>query len=699
MNNSLESKIRQAVQAFQAGNLDAAEIILEKILRKDSRNLPALNILGLIKASQSKPKEAAVLLKKAIGINPSDPSLRYNLAKALQESGADKESLPHHKKAVEFSPHDHDAWLSYGISLSRLGLYDDALDIYKKSLSIKPDNHVALLNMGVALKELKQYDEALTYADKSIAVNPNLPEAWSNKGVVHRELKQFDAAFACYDRAISLKPNFAEGYANRGVALQELKRLEQAIASYGYAISIKPDYVQAWYGRANALQELERYDEALLNYDNLLRIKPDHAEGHSHRGNALMRLKRFDEACSSYDRAIVLAPYYAEAYSNRGLVLEKLKQLEKALANYDLAISIEPDYVEAYFNRGTLFHVKLHRLDEALENYDLAIRKKPDYAAAFWNKSLALLLRGDLPKGWDLHEWRWKVAQSTVQRGQFAADWNGEVILGALLVLAEQGVGDEIFYAGMLNDLSSFAASVTVMVDPRLLALYRRSFQGIEVIAKTTSVAPRAFDAQVYIGSLGQYLRPDMDSLKKVTHGYLRACEVRAGAMRSSLKRDGKLLCGLSWSSQSLAVGDEKSIRLQQLAPLLALEEFDYVDLQYGDTTAEREAVRISTGRTLRSEDSVDNFNDIDGLAALISACDVVVTVSNTTAHLAAALGKSVFVLLPYAHGLLWYWHAGRSDSPWYPGVRLYRQERSGDWEAVLARVRADLANLCSDAL
>lgn len=629
MNNSLDSKIRQAAQAFQAGNLDAAEIILEKILRKDSRNLPALNILGLIKASQSKPKEAAALLKKAIGINPSDPSLRYNLAKALQESGADKESLPHHKKAVEFSPHDHAAWLNYGVSLSRLGLYNDALDVYEKSLSIKPDNHLALLNMGVALKELKRYDDALTYADKSIAVNPNLPEAWSNKGAIHRELKQFEVALACYDRAISLKPNLAEGYANRG--------------------------------------------------------------------NSLMGLKRFDEACSSYDRAIVLAPDYAEAYLNRGLLLEKLKQVEKALANYDRAISISPDYAEAYLNRGTLLHVKLHRLDEALENYDVAIRKKPDYATAFWNKSIALLLRGDLSRGWDLYEWRWKTEYATLQRGQFAADWSGEVIPGSLLVLAEQGIGDEIFYAGMLNSLSSFAASVTVMVDPRLFVLYQRSFPRIEVIAKTTSLslAQRAFDAQVYMGSLGQYLRPDMDSLKKVTRSYLRACEVRAGAMRSRLRRDGKLLCGLSWSSQNLVVGDEKSMRLQQLAPLLALEDIDYVDLQYGDTTAEREAVRISTGRTLRSEGSVDNFNDIDGLAALISACDVVVTVSNTTAHLAAALGKPVFVLLPYAYGVFWYWHAGRSDSPWYPSARLYRQERSGDWAAVLDHVRADLANLC----
>ena len=692
MNNSLESKIRQAVQAFQVGNLDAAEKILEKILRTDSRNLTALNILGLIKASQSKSKEAAVLLKKAIGINPSDPSLRYNLAKALQESGADKESLPHHKKAVEFSPHDHDAWLSYGISLSRLGLYDDALDVYKKSLSIKSDNHVALLNIGVALKELKRYDEALTYADKSIAVNPNLPEAWSNKGVIHRELKQFDAAFACYDRAISLKPNFAEGYANRGVALQELKRFEEAIASYDHAIRIKPDYAHAWYGRANALQELKRYDEALLNYDHFLNINPDHVAGHSNRGNALVKLKRFDEACASYDRAIVLAPDYSEAYSNRGLALQKLKHPGKALANYDHAISINPDYAEAHFNRGTALQ-ELNRLDEALANYDLAICKKADYAEALWNKSIALLLSGDLLKGWGLYEWRWKTAQATVQRRQFAADWNGEVIPGSLLVLAEQGVGDEIFYAGMLNDLRSFAASVTVMVEPRLLALYQRSFAEIEIIAKTISVAPRAFDAQVYMGSLGQYLRPDMDSLKKVTCGYLRACEVRAVALRSSLRRGGKLLCGLSWSSQNLDVGDEKSVSLKQLAPLLAIEEFDYVDLQYGDTTAEREAVRIITGRTLKSVESVNNFNDIDGLAALISACDVVVTVSNTTAHLAAALGKPVFVLLPYASGLFWYWHAGRSDSPWYPSARLYRQERSGDWVAVLDHVRADLAN------
>ena len=234
MNSPLDSMIHQAIQAFQSGNLNSADIILNRVLAAHSKNLPALHILGLVKASQSKHKEAAELLKRAICLNPNEPSLHYNLAKALQESGADKESLPHHKKAVELNPTNPEAWLNYGKSLSSLGLNVDALDVYKNSLQINPNYTEAFVNIGATLKDLERYDEALNYADKALSINPTLSEAWSNKGVTLNELKRYDEALASYDKAISLKPDYSDAYWNQALSHLVTGNFESGWKNYEY---------------------------------------------------------------------------------------------------------------------------------------------------------------------------------------------------------------------------------------------------------------------------------------------------------------------------------------------------------------------------------------------------------------------------------------------------------------------------------
>ena len=273
--------IHQAMQAFQSGNLNSAEIILKRVLAAHTKNLPALHILGLIKASQSKHKEAAELLKRAIRLSPVDSSLHYNLAKALQESGADKESLPHHKKAIELNPANLEAWLNYGRSLSRIGLNSDALNVYTKSLQINPNYIEALVNIGATLKDLQRYDEALNYADKTIAINPNFSEAWSNRGIALKELKRYDEALSSYDKAISLKPDYHEAYSNRGVTLNELKRYDEALSSYDKAISLKPDYFDAHWNRSLTQLVTNNFDNGWKNYE--YRWKKNKSESMHHQ--------------------------------------------------------------------------------------------------------------------------------------------------------------------------------------------------------------------------------------------------------------------------------------------------------------------------------------------------------------------------------------------------------------------------------
>ena len=207
MNPQLQLMLQQAIHAFQSGNLESADLSLRRVLQADSKNLPALHILGLIKATQSNYREAVDYLARAARIHPNDASIQYNLAKALSDSGNDKDALVHHKKAVALAPNNPKAWLSYGKTASNLGRYEDALAWYGNALSLKPDYAEASLNKGATLKELKRYEEAIALAEQALSINPNLAEAWSNKGAALKALKRYDEAIAHYDQALSLKPD------------------------------------------------------------------------------------------------------------------------------------------------------------------------------------------------------------------------------------------------------------------------------------------------------------------------------------------------------------------------------------------------------------------------------------------------------------------------------------------------------------
>ena len=389
MNSKLQLMLQQAIQAFQAGNYDGADLILKKILQIDSKNFPSLYILGLVKASESKYSEAADYLAKAARIQPNDASIHYNLAKALADSGNDKEALAYHKKAVAIAPNNPEAWLNYGLSESNLGRYENALVRYGNALNLKPDYAEAWSNKGIVLKELKRFDEAIAHYDKALNLKPDYAEAWSNKGVILYELKRFDEAIAHYDKALSLNPDYAEAWSNKGVTLRQLKHFDEAIAHYDKALSLKPDYAEAWSNKGATLRQLKRFDEAIDHYDKALSLKSDYAEAWSNKGVILYGIERFDEAIAHYDKALSLKPDYAEAWSNKGVILYVLERFDEAIAHYDKALSLNPDYAEAWSNKGVILY-ELKRFDEAIAHYDKALSLNPDYAEAWSNKGVIL---------------------------------------------------------------------------------------------------------------------------------------------------------------------------------------------------------------------------------------------------------------------------------------------------------------------
>ena len=241
MSEKIHRLIGKALELLQGGSPIEAEKTLQKILSLDANNLPALEILGVIKGSKGEHAESAKYLAKAVKINPNNPSLHYNLAKALSECGRDSEAIPHHQQVLGMASNNPDAWLNYGKSLVAIKHNHDALEAFNRALSIQPNYFEALLNQGAILKELQKHADALKSVDRAISLRPDFAQAWLNRGTILKALNQIDAAIANYDKAISLNPELAEAWSNKATALKDLKRYPEAISYYTRALDLSPD--------------------------------------------------------------------------------------------------------------------------------------------------------------------------------------------------------------------------------------------------------------------------------------------------------------------------------------------------------------------------------------------------------------------------------------------------------------------------
>jgi tetratricopeptide (TPR) repeat protein len=449
-----------------------------------------------------------------------------------------------------------------------------------------------------------------------------------------------------------------------------------------------------------------RYEDALAAEEAAIELAPALPDAHSYRGSALLQLGRVNEALASYDKVVKLAPNAAVAHYNRANALQRLRRYDEALQSLKRALKLQPNYTDALSLTGNVLFA-LGDIQAALQHYDAALKINPNAADAHFNKGLALLAAGEFCDAWEHYDWRlrWDMAIRVGQSRSIervAPDWNGQSTDKPILVIPEHGLGDQIFYGGMLADLQRIAPGSTVCLEPRLVPLFARSFGNLrfaspDAIDTEECLTHGTFSAQIHMGSLGRFFRSNAIGLDNVSTAYLKADSAKTSELRSRIAKKERLVCGISWRSKNADFGADKSITLDRLTPLLSTPGVDFIDLQYGDTSDERRAFEQTNGICIRRLDDIDNRNDIDSLAALISACDIVVTISNVTAHIAGALGKPALVMLPNSPSLFWYWHRERTDSPWYPTAVLVRQNLPGEWQDVIEIARAALDEFRSE--
>ena len=586
------------------------------------------------------------------------------------------------------------ATFNQGLALHQQGKLADAARLYSEVLQQQPNHFDALHLLGVIAAQTKKTELAVELITKAIRLNATVAAAHSNLGIALLHLKRPAEALASYDTAIALKPDFAEAHYNRGIALRDLKRPGDALTSYDTAIALKSDDAKAHYNRGNALRDLKRPEDALASYDRAIALRPDHADAFNNRGAALLDLKRPEEALASCDKAIGLKPDHADAHNNRGNALRDLQRPEAALASHDQAIALKPDFAQAHYNRGIAL-MALRRPDEALASYDNAIALKPDYAEPHWNQALGFLLVGRFEPGWRQFEWRKRLKAPLGLRRYPQPLWRGdEDIAGkTLFIYWEQGLGDTIQFCRYAKLAQARGAKVVLSVQQSLIELFEQIGPAIRIVGP--DAVPPDFDYHCPLLSLPLALGTTLSNIP-ATIPYLKSNVEKSLSWKEQLGEKNKPRVGLVWSggfrpdqTEAWNFNSRRDIPLAKLA-VLKDPNIDFYSLQKGEP-AELELAALIRDRWdgPRIIDFTSQLHDFSDTAALMENLDLIISVDTSTAHLAGALGKPVWLLNRF--DTCWRWLLQRADSPWYPTVKLYRQEKAGHWDDVVERIKMDL--------
>jgi tetratricopeptide (TPR) repeat protein len=521
---------------------------------------------------------------------------------------------------------------------------------------------------------------ALQNCEQAIAVKPDYPEAYNARGNVLFRLTRYDDAVASFDKAIELKRDYPQPYNSRGNALQALHRFEEAVESYQTAVVLKPDYAAAYSNRGNALQSLKRFEDAIESYGKAITLNSDYGDAYNNRGVALKRLERFDEALRDFESAIAVLPDRAGIHNNRGNTLQELKRFHDAIDSYDTAIALNPHYPEAYCNRGVALHA-LKRFNEAIESFDRALALKPDYPEAIYAKGLVHLLTGQFDIGWRGYEARRSTSRRPVGNRRWDKPlWLGETDISGKTILIdwEQGFGDVIQVCRYLRLLEAAGARVLFAPHKEVQTLMRGLNAGAHIVNLDTDIPQ--FDLHCPLMSLPLAFKTDIGSIPRAS--YISADEEKIAEWTRRLGGKTKSRVGVVWRGNPIP-DKGRSIEFELFRQLFN-PRFEFISLQKEVTDAERTG--LDRAGVLHTGDALADFSDTAALCVLM---DLVISVDTSVAHLAGALGSSVWVLLTWVPD--WRWLLDRDDSPWYPSMRLFRQQARGDWNGVLEQLKLEL--------
>jgi Flp pilus assembly protein TadD len=626
--------------------------------------------------------------------------LHYLLGRGFKAAGGLESARVHYAAALEAVPDAFAARVSLAVALRHLGRPDEAELHLRRAVGERPDGAEGLANLGMLLLESGREAEAAPLLDRALALRPDLvavreaaARAHHATGEARRIAGAPDDAERSYRRALALSPARLETLDNLGALLAQRGRPREAVPMLAQAAALAPDSPVTLANLGRALLAEGRPRDALAPLARALELAPS-AHIWSDRGEALRRLERWEEAQSALLVATQIDPLGVEPRSRLGFVYLDQGRLFEAERELQRAAGLDPESAAALANHGVALYL-CNRLDEAAERLGRALERAPELYFARVALALAHLKRGDFERGWEGYEWRWKGAEKLAASvpGLNAPRWEGEPAQGRVVLLyGEQGFGDELQFVRHARQVAARGARVWLLAQPPLRRLFSRLPEIERVYAFGDPIPP--FDLHCPLLSLPRALGVRLESIPREVP-YLSAPSASVSRWRRRIGHEPRLKVGLAWAGgareddpEAMRVDARRSLRLARLAPLAGIPGVRWFSLQKGPPA--EQAAAPPEGMELT--DWSGELEDFEDTAALIECLDLVLSVDTAVAHLAGALGRPVWVLSRFDG--CWRWLDGRADSPWYPTMRIFRQQAPLDWSAPLDEVAQSLAAL-----
>jgi tetratricopeptide (TPR) repeat protein len=555
----------------------------------------------------------------------------------------------------------------------------------QRLLATDPNHAGALHLMGLIALQNKQFDHALEWIARAIARDPK-PDYLASLGTILSRQGRHEEALKAFDKAIQLKPDDAALWKQLGDELLQRQQNDHALLSFQHVLKLDPRHQDAAYKSGVLLRDTGRFEEAVAILNLCDELLPNHAPTLQARAHALLSLGKFELSLSDNLRANTLQPDNADTFNNIGACLQWLGREEEALAWFDRALERLPDSIEILNNKASILG-QLQRFEEALALCDDIRARRLNNATTDWNLALLQMLLGDFDDGWAGREARWSIPDPSPYPQFSQPMWLGkEPIEGkSILIHVDEGLGDTIQFVRYVPMVTARGARVILAVERPIVSLLS-GFPGVSQCLAFSEPLP-AFDMHCPIGSLPLAFDTHLDTIPAETSYLPHPPQMRIQSWNARLGPHDRLRVGLVWSGSRTHRNDHnRSTSLRMLSRLLDVDA-TFISLQKDI----RETDRAELGNS-HIIDWTAELADFADTAALVKCLDLVISVDTSVAHLAGALGCPTWILLPWTPDYRWLLH--RDDSPWYPSVRLFRQNETRDYASVLDRVRAELVKL-----
>ena len=667
---------------IQNKEFDQAEKKFLKSLELIPDRESVLNNLSSAQIKLGKYEDAKKSATRVIELNKNNAVAWMNLGVIEQEFSNFETSVNCFNKAIETDPLYFHAYNNKGILLCEFGKYQEAIINFNKSLELQPDLVEAILNKADAFKELKNFDEALKCIDAALKIKNLTPEIWAKKGDILHNIKRYEEAIQAYDQAIKLNKNYAEALCNKGFTLFTIERYEESIAVCNKALEVKKIFPEAWVNIAVSYIGLKKYDLALEYCEKALAVSENFIEALNSKGLCLFNLKKYEQANELFDKILKIKKDFPEAMENKANTLYALKEYDEALTFYE-AIENKKDYHKVLNNKGLLLHALGHVKDKKYFNlakdcYDQAIKIKSDFADAYWNKSLTQLTLGEFTEGWKNYEYRFKLESAKPQFIEIPRLESLKNLTNKrVLIWSEQGLGDSIQFSRYIYKLLDLGAKITFDTSKLLMALMSRQFNCV-INERGKGLVKNNFDFQIPLLSLPMLFNTNLNSIP-FNSSYLKTSKEKDIEWLDKLKlTKQKLNIAITYAGNPDYLADsERSASLEIFHPLVDKANLFLIqkDIKKEDEIFLKKHPQIKfIGK------DIDNFDD---LASVIQNMDFVISTDTSIPHLAAAIGKRVFILLGKITD--WRWMLNSGTSPWYNSATLLRKKfnpksKTHDW-------------------